>query len=91
MQIIKRDESKMEFDLNKIIRAILKAMKETDNINEDVAKRIAIAIREELDDLSTVETIQDMVEEKLMEYNYTKAAKAYILYRDKRNKERNKT
>lgn len=90
MKITKRDNSIVDFDLNKIIRAILKSMKETNTMNENVAKAIAIEIREEINELETVESIQDKVEEKLMKHNYTKAAKAYIIYRNKRNDERNK-
>jgi ribonucleoside-diphosphate reductase beta chain len=38
----------------------------------------------------TVEEIQDFVEQALMESNFPEVAKAYILYRDKRNQERKK-
>ena len=90
MKISKRDNTVVEFDLNKIIRAILKAMNECGISNDNIAKKIAIEIREEVSELVSVETIQDMVEEKLMKYELTKVAKAYILYRNERNKERNK-
>lgn len=90
MKISKRDNTVVEFDLNKIIRAILKAMNECGISNDSIAKKIAIEIREEVSELVSVETIQDMVEEKLMKYELTKVAKAYILYRNERNKERNK-
>lgn len=90
MKISKRDNTVVEFDLNKIIRAILKAMNECGISNDNIAKKIAIEIREEVSELVSVETIQDMVEEKLMKHELTKVAKAYILYRNERNKERNK-
>lgn len=90
MKISKRDNTVVEFDLNKIIRAILKAMNEFGISNDNIAKKIAIEIREEVSELVSVETIQDMVEEKLMKYELTKVAKAYILYRNERNKERDK-
>lgn len=90
MKITKRDNTVVSFNLNKIIKAILKAMDECGSVNDKLAKKIAIEISEEVPELVTVETIQDMVEDKLIKYEQTKVAKAYILYRNERAKERSK-
>lgn len=92
--IIKRDGTKVPFDKNKIINAINKAFIEVDGIlyENDTAQDIA----EEIDnyyynnsgDLD-IESIQDLVEEKLMKSERPDVAKAYILYREKRNQIRN--
>ena len=92
--IIKRDGTKVPFDKNKIINAINKAFIEVDGIlyENDTAQDIA----EEIDnyyynnsgDLD-IESIQDLVEEKLMKSERSDVAKAYILYREKRSQVRN--
>ena len=54
-----------------------------------VAEKIASDIEQIGGEQMTVEEIQDMVENKLMEYHCYAAARAYILYRNKRNQFRN--
>jgi intein/homing endonuclease len=92
MQIIKRDGRLVDFDINRIINAIEKAMIETlDGMNNNVSNAIANEIFNELRFKScrhNVEQIQDMVEEKLMNSNRKDVAKKYILYRENRNKNR---
>lgn len=81
--ITKRDGTIVPFDKSKIINALKKAFKAceyvVDNkIIEDIADSVSV-----WEDI-TVEDIQDQVEELLMDYGYSEIAKAYILYRHKR-------
>lgn len=89
MQIQKRNGQIVDFDLNKIITAITKAMKETDEgVDEDIATHIAQIIKLALQEnkiARTVEDIQDAVEHSLMIMR-PDVAKKYILYREKRRK-----
>lgn len=96
MKIIKRDGRSVVFDRDKIKNAVLKAFKEVDgeitqeskNKSSDIASYIANQEKEEL----SVEEIQDMVEEKLMQSRRKDVAKAFILYRNDRTRIReNKT
>jgi ribonucleoside-diphosphate reductase alpha chain/ribonucleoside-triphosphate reductase len=92
MQVQKRDGRILDFDLERIVNAINKAGKETIiGMDDDLAKRISRAIKKDIEEssmLPAVETIQDMVEQKLMASNRKDIAKQYILYRDKRNQNR---
>lgn len=96
MKVIKRDGRSVVFDRDKIKNAVLKAFKEVDgeitqeskNKSSDIASYIANQEKEEL----SVEEIQDMVEEKLMQSRRKDVAKAFILYRNDRTRIReNKT
>ncbi|MBR2265657.1 MAG: hypothetical protein IJ882_03135, partial [Paludibacteraceae bacterium] len=62
-EIKKRDGRTEPFDPDKIVRAITKAMRQTGEIEEDVATRIAnkIASSPVLSGTVDVEKIQDMV------------------------------
>ena len=91
--IKKRDGRTQEFDKQKIIEAIKKALLAVDGTltkaGVNMARRIAKSIEQEIkkgQKIFTVEEIQDMVEEKLMESSYKNVAKAYILYREERSK-----
>lgn len=87
MQIVKRDGSKVEFDKNKIVRAISRAnneIKEENKISDWEIQSIADSIEKSC--LASkrpvhVEEIQDMVEDLLIGYNVRELAKAYIRYR----------
>ena len=89
MYVIKRDGTRVIFDPGKIIRAINKAMISVDGAlyEGDTAVEIANLIMERNVDMS-VEQIQDLVEQYLMKSERPDVAKAYILYREQRNKER---
>ena len=95
MIIIKRDGTKVPFNESKIEDAINKAFLEVDGqlYETDTAKDIADEIKNEIHNEATVEEIQDKVEEKLMISERPDVAKAYMLYREKRNllRENNKT
>ena len=90
--IKKRDNSIVEFDLDKITKAIRKAGKETDEFGYKASEILAHEVLNELiksdnNDLS-VEDVQDTVEMVLLNSEYKATAKAYIIYREKRNQER---
>ena len=95
MTIIKRDGTKVPFSEFQIEDAINKAFLEVDGqlYETDTAKDIANEIKNEIHNEATVEEIQDKVEEKLMISERPDVAKAYMLYREKRNllRENNKT
>lgn len=96
--ILKRDGRRTKFDEEKIIIAIKKAFEETENETYDEyaevkAKNIASYIKdvvENSDKMLDVEAIQDLVEKGLMSCKKKNVAKQYILYRDERNRERNR-
>ena len=94
MKVIKRNGSEVEFDISKIITAINKAndagiSKELSDIQ---IKNIADSIYYECSEMNrtiSVEEIQDMVEEKIMEAGAFNIARGYIKYRYNRSILRN--
>ena len=81
------------FDAAKIESAILKAGRATGEFGEAVAKKLTIRVLSLAqvtlsDDLPTVEKIQDLVEEALLNSLFKQTAKAYILYRDQHARNR---
>lgn len=89
MIVIKRNGNAVSFDKDKIITAIRKAMVEC---NEDVnnAEIVANEVVKNIDnEYIDIEDIQDEVESTLMELGFKDVAKAYILYRNERNRKRN--
>ena len=84
--VLKRDGRRVDFNNQKIVAAILKAMDVTD-AGEDIvlAAQIAQSISELNRDEMTVEEIQDVVENHLMNSPRQEVAKEYIRYRNKRN------
>lgn len=90
-QIKKRDGSIVEYDLNKVTNAILKANSETNEYLEDSIDILVDdvdSLLEEKEEVLTVECVQDMVEKVLLGSEFKETAKEYILYRDKRDRER---
>lgn len=95
MQVIKRDGCIVPFDQNKIINAILAAFKQVDGETSEYAfekaKKIADYITQQAKiktNYFNIEEIQDLVEKGLMATKRKDVAKAYILYRKDREKER---
>lgn len=88
MNIKKRDGRLVEFDQCFIQRAIQKACAEVGEIDCWPITQIASKVAEKCMDGIDVETIQDYVEQELMTAGATNVAKAYILYRNERNKAR---
>ena len=92
MLIIKRDGRKVPFDKEKISNAVERAYKHLGKTSNGVAEEIAGLIEfiiKEQDETPSVELIQDWVEQRIMSYDPA-VAKAYILYREERSKERNR-
>ena len=95
MKIVKRDGSFEVFSLDKIKNAVRKSFLSVDTqiseqeygrLTRRIAKKITCDYSDE--NRASVEEIQDIVEQTLMEENYYKEAKSYILYRDVRNRKR---
>lgn len=84
--VIKRDKSKEQFNIDKIINAVTKAFKAC---GEDVPEEIIRRLKEtNFQDNTSVEDIQDIVEDYLMDYDHM-AAKLFILYREQHKNIRN--
>jgi len=95
MNIIKRDGRVVPFNNTKIITAVMKAFEAVGETDQDYALTKATNIADYIADLAqdreepfTVEEIQDLVEKGLMSLKRKDVAKAYILYREERNKVR---
>lgn len=90
--IIKRDGRVVAFDLFKVQQAIEKAMiasniEDSENNSFELSEKVRIRL-EDFANSPTVEQIQDIVENVLMENGLSSVAKNYILYRAKRNQVR---
>lgn len=86
--VIKRDGTKQEFDVNKIINAVEMAFKDVENEVSGSAHKIAISIAQIISSIPetlTVEQIQDKVEDMLMSLYRKDIARAYIQWRYKRS------
>ncbi len=83
--IRKRDGRIENFDKTKIVSAILKAMNHEFVNDVKYAEEIADKLANLEVDVIDVEEIQNLVEVELMKSQYKNVAKAYILYREKRN------
>jgi ribonucleoside-triphosphate reductase len=93
--IIKRDGRTKPFDRNRIEAAVLAAFKDVDGEISEYAKEKAEHIADYVEEKAkekqlSVEEIQDYVECGLSSTKRKDVAKAYILYREERSKERNK-
>ncbi len=92
--IIKRDGRTTEFHTDKIATAIEKAFQACAAMQDRaVAEEIAAKVAKKLDEgaiegIPTVEGVQDVVEETLIESGFVQTAKSYILYRAERNRVR---
>lgn len=87
MNVIKRNGSEVEFDIDKIIHAIQGANRqvpEKKRMTEVQIRRIAESVTVACDDLGrspVVEEIQDFVEQAIMQHGAYEVAKQYITYR----------
>ena len=91
--IRKRDGRLVPFELDKIAGAIYKAFQACSSKYElktalDIAKKVEKNLEKKQSALPTVELVQDTVEEVLIEQGFVRVAKAYILYRANRTRER---
>lgn len=99
----KRDGRLVSFDRDRIVSAVSKAMKATQEGEEKDAAKVADAVVKELlkkhmkggvidpKDTPGIEEIQDLAEERLILMDFPKTAKAYILYRNERARLREKS
>jgi len=92
MKVVKRDGAVVDFEVSKIVRAIEKAMQET---TLGIDHPLSQAIGEQIIEVATgrevpisVDEIQDLVEEMLMESPRKDAAKKYIIYRNEKDSTR---
>lgn len=93
MKVIKRDGKKENFDEVNILRAISKAnnsLEKEKRITDEKIQEILNLVKSKLpkNEEIDIENIQDLVENSLMEENCFDVAKAFILYREERAKER---
>ncbi|MEG2864187.1 MAG: anaerobic ribonucleoside triphosphate reductase [Eggerthellaceae bacterium] len=92
--IVKRDGRTAEFNDTKIIDAIEKAFQASGAMQDrSVAAEITSVVVEKIEGgaiegIPTVEGIQDLVEEALIEAGFVQTAKTYILYRADRSRVR---
>lgn len=92
-RIIKRDGREVKFEKEKIYNAISKAVEATEN-SENVAvgavvdETLKIANEKFKDSIPTVEDIQDIIENVLIDKGYNNVAKNYIVYRSDRSRAR---
>lgn len=98
LNIIKRDGRIVKFDKFKIVDAVLAAFEQVDGKITDYAEIKAGNIADYISDYAektdhnlTIEEIQDLVEKGLSSTKRKDVAKAYILYRHKRDMSRKNT
>lgn len=82
MLVVKRNKTVEPFDINKIDAAITKAF---NAVNEPIDSDILDDIKDELyiNNIVSVEELQDQIEKALMATDYYDVAKVFILYRHK--------
>lgn len=91
--VTKRDGTLAPFDSSKIYNAIKKAGTTTKEFGEEeswllTAQVLKVLKHKFAEILPSIEQIQDVVEQVLISANYFVTAKAYILYRDQRQRAR---
>ena len=90
----KRDGTVAEFAGAKITDAIFKAAQAVGGTDRKLAETLAgkainiLEYNTDKEQIPTVEDIQDIVEKVLIKSGHAKTAKAYILYRKQREKDR---
>jgi len=91
----KRDERLVDFDENRIMEAIWSAAKSVGgndkSIAQDLTQIVCKILKEKFsaaDKPLVVETVQDIIEQVLIENGHSRTAKSYILYRQNRTQVR---
>lgn len=90
VRIIKRSGKEVGFDISKIMAAVQKAnreVKEADRMSQEQVDEISNRVEEICMDMAhtpSVEEIQDMVENQIMDQHAFEVARKYITYRYKR-------
>ena len=88
MQVIKRDGRLVEFNNERIVKAITLAMAQTPGgVDVELANKVANSVEKQLEDKNqvTVYEIQDLIEKKLMTTSRKEVAQSYITYRYNRD------
>ena len=88
MQVIKRDGRVVEFNPERIVKAVTLAMSQTPGgVDIDLANKIAASVQKQFEDKNqaSVYDIQDAVEKKLMASSRKEVAQSYITYRYNRD------
>ncbi len=90
-KIQKRDGSIVNFEPDRITDAILKAGEATNEFDKNTAQNLALNAIDFAGkiigkEIPSVEEVQDIVEQTLMNSPYFKTAKAYTIYRDQHSK-----
>ena len=88
MQVVKRDGRLVEFNKERIIKAVSLAMMQTPGgVDLELANKIALAVEKQLEGKiqTTVYEIEDMVEKRLMASSRKEVAQSYITYRYNRD------
>ncbi len=92
--VVKRDGRVVPFNQERIANAIYRAAVSVGGRDRSIAQGLSDQVVSIVDDRfepetpPSVEEIQDIVEKVLIENGHAKVAKAYILYRDERNRRR---
>ena len=87
LKVVKRDGSIDDFNAQKVVSAVQKAFASAGCVFPEYLNTMVPALFEE-GDIIGVEDIQDRVEQLLMNDKHFKAAKSYILYREKHKQAR---
>ncbi len=91
-KIKKRDNSIVDFDVKKLIRAINEPAKAVGKRKKETAINLAEKVLEELNktynkkNIPSVEDVQDTIEKVLIEEGQARIAKSFILYRNSKTK-----
>ena len=88
MQVVKRDGRMVEYNRERIIKAVsLSMMQTTAGVDIDLANKIADGVEKQLEGKiqTTVYEIEDLVEKKLMASSRKEVAQMYITYRYNRD------
>jgi uridine kinase len=94
--VIKRNGATVPFSKNRITNAIYRAAVSVGGRDKKIAEGLSKQVVEiletqfESNQYPTVEEIQDIVEKVLIENGHARVSKAYILYREERNRRRKK-
>ena len=93
MKVYKRNGAEQDFCLDKIINAIKKAnnaVSDDGKLTDEQFDKVVATVEKYLEPFDTVkvEDIQDLVEKALMKHNRYEIAKAYILFRDKKQNQK---
>jgi ribonucleoside-triphosphate reductase len=95
MKVVRKRDGRLEqFDQDRITSAVWKATKAVGGKDREQAKKVSDQVLAELknrfgeDGVPTVEEIQDLVENMLIENGHARTAKAYILYRKQHQDQR---